>query len=374
MSEFDDLFVLELANNHLGRLKRGLDIVSAFKAVVEANRVRAAIKLQFRDVSTFIHKHHRWREDSRYIKKVGATELSWTEQQIMVEAIRAAGLETMATPFDEISVDKCVEFGVDYLKIASSDIRDRSLLAKIAATGKPVVASSGGATLSEIDGLVNYFQAAGVPFALNHCVSIYPSEDGELELNQIDLLRDRYPDITIGFSSHEKADWRISIAVAYGKGARTFERHIDIESDGVLVSPYCTLPHQADDWFKAYNRAKEMCGGDASHKRRVPEKEIRYLDELVRGVYAKDDVAAGDTLTRDRVYFAAPLLHGQISVREYLGSEILTAPVTADAPIKIDDIDSDYSSDHILRRLIEDRALPHVPADSGAAPRRAVAK
>ena len=71
-------------------------------------------------------------------------------------------------------------------------------------------------------------------------MSIYPSQDYELELNQIDFLRARYPDTLIGFSSHEMTDWRSSVLIAYAKGARTFERHVDIDFEGAPVSPYCT--------------------------------------------------------------------------------------------------------------------------------------
>src|SRR3978361_1437352 len=119
MSIFDDLFVLELANNHWGRLDRGFRIIDDFAKVYHDNGIHAAIKLQFRDVGSFIHDGHRDREDSRYIKKVAATELSWGDLRKMVDRIRTHGLVTMATPFDEISVDKCVEFGVEVLKIAS---------------------------------------------------------------------------------------------------------------------------------------------------------------------------------------------------------------------------------------------------------------
>ena len=66
---FDELFVLEMANNHWGDLERGLKIVEDFSKVVRYNNVRAAIKLQFRDVDTFIHPEYREREDVRYIKK-----------------------------------------------------------------------------------------------------------------------------------------------------------------------------------------------------------------------------------------------------------------------------------------------------------------
>lgn len=357
MTIFDDLFVLELANNHWGSLERGLKIIDDFGSVVRANGVRAAIKLQFRDVGSFIHKSHKSRDDMRYIKKVAATELSWTDLATMVEAVRAAGMVTMATPFDEISVDKCVEFGVEFLKIASSDIRDRVLLEKMASAGKPVIASSGGSTLADMDALVALFAARNVPFALNHCVSIYPSEDSELELNQIDFLCNRYPGTVIGFSSHEMTDWRSSILIAYAKGARTFERHIDIDHEGMAVSPYCTLPHQADAWFKAFLKAKEMCGNPGDAKRIPPEKEVRYLDELVRGVYAKRDLLAGYVLTLDDVYLAVPLQPGQISGREISGGEVLRTPITKDGPVKLRELDCPYADDLTLQRLVDGRGV-----------------
>jgi N-acetylneuraminate synthase len=362
MSVFDELFVLELANNHLGSLARGRKIVRDFGAVVRANKVRAAIKLQFRDVDSFIHKQHRDRKDVRYIKKVAATHLRWQDLRALVDETRAQGMITMTTPFDEVSVDKAVEFGVEVLKIASSDIRDKRLLRKIASAGKPVIASTGGSSLSDIDDLVDLFGEAGVPFALNHCVSIYPSKDGELDLNQIDFLRARYPDTTIGFSSHEMTDWRSSILIAYAKGARTFERHIDIDEDGIEVSPYCTLPSQADAWFKAFHKAKEMCGASAEAKRQPPEKEVRYLDELVRGVYARRDLQAGAVLTDDDIYLAVPLNHGQLSCREFTSGEVLKGPMLRDDPVLLRDIDSDYANDLTLQRLVADRGVADPPA------------
>ena len=356
-SIFNNLFVLELANNHWGKLDRGLKIISDFGRVVRFNHVHAAVKLQFRDVDTFIHRDYRGRSDIRYIKKTLDTQMRWDELRAMVEAVRDAGMVTMVTPFDEVSVDKCVEFGVDILKIASSDIRDKTLLAKIAATRLPTIASTGGANLDHIDELVDYFTSRGIPFALNHCVSLYPSEDSDLELDQIDFLRARYPHITIGFSTHEYRDWHDSMLIAYGKGARTFERHIDIDYEGVPVSSYCTKPEQADIWFRAFKKAQEMCGGVGVQRRAVPERERRYLDALVRGVYAKRDLAPGEMLTRDNVYFSVPLLKGQISTREFVGGERLTAPILADEPVVVDSVDAPALSDSKLVELILDRGL-----------------
>ncbi len=368
---FDDLFVLELANNHWGSIERGIRIITEFGEVARQNNVKAAIKLQFRDVDSFVHADHRFREDHRYIKKVIATHLSWPELRTLVESVRAIGMMTMVTPFDEISVDKSVEFGVEMLKIASSDIRDWHLIEKMASTGKPVIASSGGSALEDIDSLVEFFKSREIPFALNHCVSIYPSGDDELELNQIDFLRGRYPESVIGFSTHEMTDWYSSVMMAYAKGARTFERHVDIDFEGVPVSPYCTLPEQADVWFKAFHKAKEMCGSSAETKRKAPEKETRYLDELVRGVYARRTMLPGHILTSDDVYFAVPLVHGQISVREFTTGEMLKRPVSADGPINLRDIDCGYSNDLRLQRLVEDRGVPPSDGHLGVPLRRA---
>ena len=361
-SIFENLFVLELANNHWGKLDRGLKIIRDFSRVVRFNDVHVAIKLQFRDVDNFVHPAFRDREDIRYIKKTLSTKLPWESLRTMVDAVRDAGMVTMVTPFDEVSVDKCVEFGVDILKIASSDIRDKTLLNKIAATGKPVIASSGGADLEHIDALVKFFADRDIPFALNHCVSIYPSEDSELELNQIDFLRARYPDIVIGLSTHEHRDWHDSIMIAYGKGARTFERHIDIDYENVPVTPYCTKPEQADIWFRAFKKAQEMCGGTTAKKRFVPEKERRYLDALVRGVYAKHALPAGHVLTHDDVYLAVPLLNGQLSTREFESGEILKAPIDADEAVQLMNVDAEYCRDPALVALVNDRGLePIVP-------------
>ena len=237
---FEDLFVLELANNHWGSLERGLRIVEEFGTVVRYNGVRAAIKLQFRDVNSFIHKDFRDRQDIRYIKKTVDTELTEEEIGELVEAVRQTNCIRMATPFDERSVDLCTEFGIQIIKVASSDITDWVLLERIARTRKPVIVSTGGSTVKAIDDMVTFFDNRHIPIAINHAVSLYPTEDRDLQLNQIDFLKDRFPDHVIGLSTHEYHDWASSILIAYAKGARTFERHIDIKTEDKAFTPYCS--------------------------------------------------------------------------------------------------------------------------------------
>lgn len=364
---FNELFVLELANNHLGSLERGLKIITAYGQVVRFNNIRAAIKLQIRDVDNFVHKDFRHRSDIRYIKKTMDTQMPDEAYAELVRAIRQASCMTVATPFDERSVDLCCELGIQIIKIASSDLNDWMLIEKIAKAKKPVIVSTGGSSLKDIDDLVRFFDNRHIPLAINHCVSLYPSEDHELELNQIDFLRNRYPDHVIGFSTHEYHDWTSSMMIAYAKGARTFERHVDIDGDGTKVSPYCSLPDQIDEWFKAFHKAKAMCGAPGTQRRLPPRREIEYLDALVRGVYAKRDLPEGHILSDDDVYLAIPLQRGQISCRELMRGEVLLQAVKQDEPIMIDVIDSPYASIPSLKAIIYGRGLETEKAAKPAA-------
>jgi len=354
---FEDLFVLELANNHWGDLDRGLRIVKEFGTVVRYNNVRAAIKLQFRDVDNFIHKDFLNRDDIRYVKKTLDTRLERDEIAALVEAIRKVNCLRMATPFDEKSVDLCSELNIDIIKIGSSDITDWPLLEKIAKTRKPVIVSTGGSSLKDMDDMITFFENRNLTLAINHCVSIYPSEDAELQLNQIDFLKHRYPGHVIGFSTHECHDWTSSIMIAYAKGARTFERHIDIQTDDRPFSPYCSTPEQIAEWFHGFRKAKEMCGAPGCEKAPSPKKEVDYLTSLVRGVYARHDLRAGQVLTPDDYYLAIPLQKGQLSCRELLTDQVLATDCPKDCPLMVDMVDSYYNRDENLRKALFQRGL-----------------
>lgn len=361
---FEDLFVLEMTNNHLGSVERGLEIIKAFSRIVRFNNMRAAIKLQFRDVDSFIHKDFRDRKDIRYIRRTQETKLSDQEFAILVKAIREGGCIPMATPFDERSVDLCCEFNMPIIKVASADSNDWILLEKIAKTKKPVIVSLGGMSLKDSDDLVTFFENRNIPLAMNHCIAAYPTKASELELNQVDFLRNRYPNHMIGVSSHEgndNNDYIDSMYVSVAKGCRMFERHIDIDFGGVKVSDYSFLPHHIDAWFKSYRRALEICGNPGTSRKLPMEKETDFLDNYIRGVYAKRDLPAGHKLTNESynndVYLAIPLQKGQISCRELMNGEALLHGIEKDKPIKIDDVDSPYADNTELKSYIYKRGL-----------------
>lgn len=358
---FSDLFVLDLANNHLGSLARGLKIVREFAPVVRAHGVKAAIKLQFRDVDHFIHREFSAARDIRYIRRTQATRLSEAAFNEIVAAVKAEGCMPMATPFDERSVELCEAFGMPVIKIASADANDWPLLEKVAGTRRPVIISSGGCTEAALDAAVGFFAQRAIPLAINHCVSLYPSEDSALELNQIDYLRHRYPGHVIGFSTHEYTSWDASMYMSYAKGARSWERHIDIDDAGAPVSKYCSLPEQIDAWFAAYHKARAMSGGPAAHRRALPRQEVDYLDALVRGVYARRPLPAGHRITAENFaqdfYLAIPLRKGQLSCRERPGGLVLSQPLAADAALMLQAVAGALADDQSRRACILQRGL-----------------
>lgn len=357
---FEDLFVLEMSINHRGSFDRALDMVKEHSQIVRFNNVRCAIKLQFRDVDTFVHKDFRDRMDIRYIARVMDRRLSWEQYGEIVNYIRRCGCIPMSTPFDEESVGWCQTFNLPIIKIASSDCNDWCLIEAIAKTRKPVIVSVGGASQKDLDDLVTFFENRDIPLAINHCISAYPHEDYECELNQIDFLKQRYPGHTIGYSCHEYNDNETSIMLAYAKGARTFERHIDIDSDGTAIEKYCLTPEGVDQWFKAWKKAKLFCGAEMNDKVMPLPREIQYLDKLIRGVYLKRDLKPGDELTEDDIYMAIPLQRGQLSTREMMFGSFkykITQVVKKDEPLLIDSIDSAYSNNTALKKQIYARGL-----------------
>ena len=265
-------------------------------------------------MNTFIHPEHQVVTNSKHLKRFKDTELSIADYKILFQAVKNAGMMTICTPFDEESVELIEEMKFDIVKVASCSSKDWPLLEKIALTNFPVIFSTGGLELFDIDNLVSFFEHKGCDFAIMHCVSIYPTPDEDCQLNQIDVLRTRYPSKIIGWSTHENPDDTLPIAIAFSKGARMFERHVGIETDQINLNDYSSTPEQLDKWIKSYKKTELICG---SKLRSINNLETKSLDALRRGVYAKKNLKKGEKLIRDNIYFAMPYYENQLNSGEW---------------------------------------------------------
>ena len=308
--DFGNLFIYDMANNHQGNINHGYKIIDEFGEVTKKNEVRAALKFQFRQLDTFIHPDYQKRDDLKFIKRFNSTRLSMEEFQLMARRVKEKGMFTMCTPFDEPSVDVILDMDLDLIKVASASADDKPLLKKIVKTRKPIVISTGGLRLDQIDWLVSFFESEGADFALMHVVAIYPTPNEKLNLNQIDIFKERYPHIPIGFSTHEDPNNYQPIQIAYSKGAELFERHIGIETDKMKLNEYSSTPQQVDKWLKSFKEAEMICGP----KNRMPSaiEEVETLTALKRGIYLKNDFKKGKVVTQEDVYFAMPVQEGQM--------------------------------------------------------------
>ena len=252
---FEDLFVLEMANNHWGDLTRGLRIISEFSKIVRFNNVRAAIKLQTRDAGRFIHKDFLTRTDIRYIKKTLETRMPKDHYEILVEAIRKSGCIPLATPFDEKSVDWCVEFDLPIIKIASADNNDWLLLEKIAKTRRPVIVSTGGTSQKDMDDLVIFFEQSQHPAGDQPLRRRVSARGAECELNQIDFLEPGTRN-TSSAIRHEYDDWDDSVTSPTPRG-RAHSSGTSTSTTGCSGGQVLLAADQIDTWFKAFRRAKE---------------------------------------------------------------------------------------------------------------------
>jgi sialic acid synthase SpsE/mannose-6-phosphate isomerase-like protein (cupin superfamily) len=329
--EFADLFIFDLANNHQGDVGHGVRIARELGEIARANSVRAALKLQFRDLPDFIHPAHREGSDNPHVGRFLSTALGADDFRKIVDETREQGLVTMCTPFDEASVQQIVSMEIEVVKVASCSAVDWPLLETIAESNKPVVVSTGGLTLKDIDDIVSFFDHRRVHFALEHCVSIYPTPRGMLELNQIEILRRRYRSKVIGFSTHEDPDDLMPVCVAVSKGARILERHVGIETDEHKLNAYSSTPEQIDRWLRAGLDARQICG--AEERQPAPPEETAALESLKRGVYARRRLKKGEPIARGDVYFALPRTDGQLASGQWRDELASLQGIEKDQPL-----------------------------------------
>ncbi len=367
--DFRNLFIFELANNHQGDVEHGHRIIRELGQVAREQAVRAAVKFQFRALDSFIHPDHRESDANKHIKRFLSTRLSKTEFAELCDQVRKQDLITMCTPFDEESVDLVEQLEIEVIKIGSCSATDWPLIERIAESGKPVIFSTGGVSLKQIDDLVSYFDHRRVHFAIMHCVSIYPTPDDKLQLSQIELLRNRYPNKVIGFSTHERPDDTVPIQVAVAKGADMFEKHVGVATEEIKLNTYSATPDQVARWIEAYKKAKALCGVSGVRPAAWPE-ESESLLSLQRGVFAAHRLPVGVPIKREDVFFAMPCQKGQLTAAAWKSGLVLEREVEPNGPIMLSSASLPeegpqrivYTAIHTIKAMLSEAKIA-VPTD-----------
>jgi sialic acid synthase SpsE/mannose-6-phosphate isomerase-like protein (cupin superfamily) len=312
------LIVLEMANNHMGDVNHGVEIIKAFEAVSkEFPEFVFAFKFQFRNLDHFIHPDFIHRTDLKYIKRFQETRLTDDQFQLLQNEASQRGFKTMCTPFDEHSVQKIIQFGFDILKIASASCTDWPLLEEVVKHEIPVIASTGGVTLKEIDRIVTFFENRKKDFSLLHCVAEYPTVQAKQQLYTISTFRERYKKIRIGLSTHEDPENTSNVRVALGLGARIFEKHVGLKTEKYALNNYSCSPEQFRAWLKAIRESTEALGVQNSDEKVFNREEVTAVEGLRRYAFAKRSIKKGEKVSVEDVFFAIPGNENQIQANSF---------------------------------------------------------
>jgi N-acetylneuraminate synthase/sialic acid synthase len=230
VSDSTPCFVIaEIGGNHGG------DVATAVQMIRIASACGVdAVKFQCRDNDTLYSDtllNAAYENEHSYGKTYGehrkALELSDPALATCCFEAERSKVLCFSTAFDEPSVDRIVNLGMPAIKIASGGLTDKRLLRHAALTGLPIVLSTGGGTMREIDVAVQLVTCYSHKLALLHCTAAYPVRDfAELNLLCIQTLREAYPETVIGWSGHDSG---IAMSMAaYVLGARIIERHFTL--------------------------------------------------------------------------------------------------------------------------------------------------
>jgi N-acetylneuraminate synthase/sialic acid synthase len=284
----------EIGHNHQGELEKAKELIRAAKECgVDA------VKLQKRDNrALFTRSFYDSPYDnensfgSTYGEHREALELGREEWLELRRYARELELGFVVAAFDPPSADFCAELDVTAFKFASGDLPNVPFLRYVATFGKPLLLSTGGGTLEDIDRAVQAILPLNSQLAVLHCTASYPAEVEDLNLGVIDSLRERYPELVIGLSDHQNG---IAMAlVAYMLGARVFEKHFTLNhawkgSDHA----YSLMPDGMRRLVRDLHRVPVALGDGV--KRRLPSEE-RPLTKMGKKLVAARDLEAGQVL------------------------------------------------------------------------------
>jgi len=327
------LFVIaEIGLNHGGSVDRALALVDA-----AATTGAAAVKLQTLVASELVAPScpppaHVSATSLREF--FAAFELDEAAHHAIAARARAHGLAFIATPLSESAVDLLERVGVDAYKIASGDLTWTTLIERCARTGRPLILSSGMASLDEVGHALNRATASGASaVALLHCVSAYPVPDGSENLGVIATLASAF-DVPIGLSDHAADTFAVPIAVALG--ASLYERHLMLAADDGSVD--AAVSSTAAELAAAIATAARAAGALGSGLKTCLPAEAMNAGPSRRGLYAARTLPAGHLVADADVIALRPVSEVEPDSQHDLVGSILTRDVSAGAPFLASDL------------------------------------
>jgi N-acetylneuraminate synthase len=227
--------------------------------------------------------------------------MPWDWQPRLKDHANDLGLELFSSPFDPTAVEFLERIGVPAYKIASAEIVDVGLIRRVAATGKPMIISTGMATLPEIEEAVGAAREAGATeIALLKCTSAYPAPPDEANLRTIPDLAARF-DVLVGLSDHTM-ELGVPVA-AVVLGAVIVEKHLTLaRADGGPDGGFSLEPHEFAEMVRQIRIAEQALGAVSytPTPREVPNRAFR------RSLFVVEDVSAGEALTERNVRSIRP--------------------------------------------------------------------
>jgi len=295
--------IAEIGLNHGGSPARALELVDA-----AAGAGASAVKLQtlYADRLVAAVCPAPAHVDAVSLRAFFATfELDLDAHQAIADRARRHGLAVMTTPFAEDVVPALVEIGFDAYKIASGDITYLDLIGTVAATGVPLVMSSGMSDLAEVASALRAARAAGgTELAVLHCVSAYPAPSESENLRAVATLADAF-DLPVGLSDHGAG--LPSAVAAVALGACIYERHLVLPGDTQAIdAAVSSTPDEFAEIVVAMERARRALGSGV---------KVRQAAEAVnatasrRGLYAARPLRAGHQVSRMDVIALRPETH-----------------------------------------------------------------
>ena len=329
--------VAEISGNHGG------DITRAFSLIDAATDAGAdAVKFQTYEAHTltvdsnaeaFIVKTPLWQDRSLFeLYQEAQTPFRWHER--LFDHARSRGILAFSAPFDLTAVDLLEGLDCPLYKIASCELVDFPLIRRVAATGKPVIMSTGMATFTEIEEAVAAARSAGASnLALLHCVSGYPSTAADANLATIKAIADQF-DCPVGLSDHSPGTLLPVAAVVLG--ASIIEKHLCLKrGDGSVDADFSLEPEEFAQLVRDCRDAHIALGAPADGPTDVEADSLRFR----RSLYVVEDITAGQCFTAQNVRSIRP--SGGLHTRHYdevLG-KIATQDIKSGTPLAWDMLD-----------------------------------